>query len=415
MSSEHRISGSSVLGKVLVLLENIKSTEAGNVVFDHVAGMLKEVDERDSEVEQKYAAMLGILLDVFASHLGQNEALQMQIKMVQQRLAPPVSSSEINLLEQYIKQLSEGLAHVDLTLEEDQVSQISLTVGREENQSRKIQANGEPPSSASSIDEVNISLSSTESDYQNQVQQSNQDLDEIRDSLARHVQEAIAQNDQFGVLLGVELEALRDAESIEDVDDRRDALIDEVERLIKRHGLLSEKFSNASKYLTMIESDNQQLCDELDRVRLLSLTDELTTLPNRRAFMRRLEDEVGRVKRYGYPISLTLIDLDDFKNINDQYGHAGGDAVLKTYAEEVLTIFRHHDMVARYGGEEFVVILPNTEIEGALSALRKVQQGVAQIFCMLNDETIPMPTFSAGLAQYIDGETPAQFIERKTG
>lgn len=395
MSSDKRTTGLPMLGKILVLLENIKDTEAGKIVFDHVQSMLYEVDKIVGDAEQNYTTMLEKLLDVIASQLDHDESLSTQIRLVRQRLEPPVAQSEINEIRQFVEKLCTGLSGIEMDVFQGRPGSSITESERPASNGVALKSTGSPKSL-----------------YQQHLQQKNQEIGELRDSLARHVQEAIAQNDQFGVLLGVELEALKDTQSIKDVDDRRTALIDEVERLIERHGLLSEKFSSASKYLSMIEFDNQQLSEELDRVRLLSLTDELTTLPNRRAFLRRLEDEIGRVRRYGYPISMILIDLDRFKSINDKYGHAGGDAVLKSYADEVLTIFRHHDMVARYGGEEFAVILPNTEKEGAMSALKKVQEGVAQIFCMLNNETISMPTFSAGLSQYIEGESLEQFIER---
>jgi diguanylate cyclase (GGDEF)-like protein len=106
------------------------------------------------------------------------------------------------------------------------------------------------------------------------------------------------------------------------------------------------------------------------------------------------------------------MDLDDFKPINDNYGHPAGDAVLNTYAKKVLTSFRQHDMVARYGGEEFAVIFPNTESLGALRALEKVQQRAAETICVHDKGSIPLPTFSAGLAVYHQGETMDALIKR---
>jgi len=164
--------------------------------------------------------------------------------------------------------------------------------------------------------------------------------------------------------------------------------------------------------LQLIESDSRELSDELTRVRLLSLTDELTGLPNRRAFIRRLEDEVARVQRYGFPMSFILMDLDHFKDINDEYGHAAGDEVLRVYSKSILSIFRHHDMVARYGGEEFAVLLPNTDSDGAIRALNKVRRRAGETRWQSNGAAQHVPTFSAGVSLYKPGESANAFIER---
>jgi len=147
-------------------------------------------------------------------------------------------------------------------------------------------------------------------------------------------------------------------------------------------------------------------------VRLLSLTDELTRLPNRRAFMRRLEDEVSRVQRHGFPLSLVLIDLDNLRHINDLSGHAVGDEVLRCYSEDVLSIFRHHDLVARYGGEEFAVLLPNTTQEGVVRALQKVRRRLGEVIQARGIGAMELPTFSAGVAQFQAGETMNRLVER---
>ena len=126
---------------------------------------------------------------------------------------------------------------------------------------------------------------------------------------------------------------LRHSEDVQGIENARWTVIREIEKLMKGHNELADKLDSTHHYLQLIESDSRQLTDELTRVRLLSLTDELTGLPNRRDFMRRLEDEVARVQRYGFPLSFALIDLDHFKSINDEFGHQFGDKILIKVAD----------------------------------------------------------------------------------
>jgi diguanylate cyclase (GGDEF)-like protein len=248
--------------------------------------------------------------------------------------------------------------------------------------------------------------------YRSHLDARRRDIQELQAGLAQQVLDTIAQNQEFGVLLEVVLSELRQVGEISDLENLRWTLISEIEKLMSGHHELADKLDSTHHYLQVIESDSRQLTDELTRVRLLSLTDELTGLPNRRAFLRRLEDEVARVQRYGFPMSLALIDLDKFKEVNDKYGHAGGDEVLRVYSKNILSIFRHHDLVARYGGEEFAVLLPNTEREGALRAFSKVKQRCAETRWQSNGSVVSVPTFSAGLALYKPGETSTAFVER---
>jgi diguanylate cyclase (GGDEF)-like protein len=97
-----------------------------------------------------------------------------------------------------------------------------------------------------------------------------------------------------------------------------------------------------------------------DRVKALSITDDLTSLFNRRYFFDKLEEEAERARRYSRQLYLLLIDIDDFKRINDTFGHQQGDQVLKTFAQRLKNSVRMPDLVARYGGEEFVILMPET-------------------------------------------------------
>ncbi|MFO7954829.1 GGDEF domain-containing protein [Thioalkalivibrio sp.] len=108
-----------------------------------------------------------------------------------------------------------------------------------------------------------------------------------------------------------------------------------------------------------------------------SITDPLTGLFNRRHMDRRLDEEVSRARRYGQPLSLVMLDIDEFKPINDRLGHLVGDYILTTLAERMQRVLRRSDLAARFGGEEFVVIAPHTDLDAAIALGDKLRNAVA--------------------------------------
>lgn len=109
----------------------------------------------------------------------------------------------------------------------------------------------------------------------------------------------------------------------------------------------------------------------------LSLTDALTGLFNRRHLADRIAEEIGRARRYGQQVSLLMLDGDDFKHVNDEYGHRVGDEVLVQLAALMRSTVREVDVIARYGGEEFCVLLPETDAHGARQVAEKICSAVA--------------------------------------
>lgn len=126
--------------------------------------------------------------------------------------------------------------------------------------------------------------------------------------------------------------------------------------------------------------------------------DQLTGAFNRRAYDRRILEEMERFKRYGSVFSLLLIDADRFKSINDRYGHAVGDRCLKEIIKRALPLIRVNDMLARYGGEEFVVIMPETDSEGAREAAEKIRKTIGKIEFLYKNEKVKV-TVSIGISQ----------------
>ena len=142
-----------------------------------------------------------------------------------------------------------------------------------------------------------------------------------------------------------------------------------------------------------------ELKDANEKLRGLAFRDGLTGLYNRRFFEDQFEKELDRVNRYSRLLSLVMIDIDHFKNINDTYGHPQGDIILSTVAQVFDTAIRHPDTAARYGGEEFVVILPETDVKGAVVLAERLREAVEKLEINAGNEIIKI-TISLGVTEY---------------
>ena len=140
-------------------------------------------------------------------------------------------------------------------------------------------------------------------------------------------------------------------------------------------------------------------------------TDALTQVANRRGLMQAFEVERARIEREGTPLAVGLLDIDNFKRLNDTLGHAAGDVALVTLAQRVRDSLRPVDVVARFGGEEFVVLLPGTPADEAAQVLTRLQrQLTASLF--MHDGKEVFVTFSAGVTPYRPGERVEEALER---
>ena len=127
-----------------------------------------------------------------------------------------------------------------------------------------------------------------------------------------------------------------------------------------------------------LSDSNRQLQEAVDRIGEIAIRDELTGVYNRRFLMETLQREASRAARLGTPLSVCLFDLDHFKDVNDSYGHAAGDAVLRRFTEIARTGLRGVDVLGRHGGEEFLLVLPDTDLAGALGCAERIRANVAR-------------------------------------
>jgi len=138
----------------------------------------------------------------------------------------------------------------------------------------------------------------------------------------------------------------------------------------------------------LVNKRTKELLEQKNKLEALSKTDPLTGALNRRGFSDRFKDEVSRNKRNQNPMTIVLSDIDDFKKINDTYGHDCGDLVLKEVVSLIRTLAREQDIIGRWGGEEFILLLPETPEEGALIFSERLRAAVANHQVEWNGENI---------------------------
>lgn len=163
-----------------------------------------------------------------------------------------------------------------------------------------------------------------------------------------------------------------------------------------------------------VESANMQIARlqrELDETSELVRHDALTGTLNRKGLDEALERELGRARRKGSPVCIAMLDIDNFKQLNDTFGHKTGDEALRHLSEVIRNATRPQDLVGRYGGEEFLILLPETTLEDGIQAITRLQRELTKRFFLADNQRI-LITFSAGVASVRGDEDPYSAIDR---
>lgn len=179
---------------------------------------------------------------------------------------------------------------------------------------------------------------------------------------------------------------------------------------------LQSAYERLAGQQSALEDANRQLLR-------MATHDALTGVKNRGAFNEKIEDELGRARRYGQPLSLLLLDIDKFKSLNDTFGHTAGDEVIKHVAHLASEVSRTTDFVARYGGEEFAILLPNTPADGALVWAERIRLRIGEekwerrpITASLGVATCcKAPSCAVSVSQFINQADVALYHSKQTG
>jgi diguanylate cyclase len=165
------------------------------------------------------------------------------------------------------------------------------------------------------------------------------------------------------------------------------------------------------RQLEALEREAFELRRQVEETRQQAMRDPLTGLPNRRAFEARIDEELARWRRFGTPLALVVFDVDDFKQINDVFGHKAGDRALALIGKILAESLRETDFIARYGGEEIVGLLPGADGEAALKVADMMRRQVEQAGMHSHNKPVKI-TLSGGVAVAGPGETAEQLFER---
>lgn len=220
---------------------------------------------------------------------------------------------------------------------------------------------------------------------------------EIVETLDNHQKEI----DEKSIVIEVNREKVK---GNEEVSEALTIILKELAELKQQNEILKQE-------LERYHLDIEKLKEELHQAKTEANIDFLTTLYNRRRFERALLDMIKDYKERGYPFSIILLDIDDFKTINDKYGHPIGDLVLKEVANVLKNYLRANSVSARIGGEEFAVLLPGVEIEDAVKIAERLRQIIENRHIRTNGSFIRF-TASFGVTQVKDGDTLNSIIER---
>ncbi|MDR3371926.1 diguanylate cyclase [Rhodoferax sp.] len=296
----------------------------------------------------------------------------------------------------------------------DNISQLSLDDSWLKGQVDAVKAACVPPLTLRRLDEVEQRLKDVIFKQTEAKARAVQAQEEMRLMLATFIERLAAMSQStsgFHDQLEASAKLIEQAKTIADIAPVLKEIVGATRTMAHDSQVARDELQGMKKSAEATEAEIAKLHQELDRVSAQARHDPLTGALNRQGLDEAVVREISKVKRQDTPLCMALLDIDNFKKLNDTLGHATGDAALTHLATVTREVMRPQDTLARYGGEEFVILLPDTPLDRGIEAMTRLQRELTKRFFLAGTEKV-LITFSAGVAQLAPGETGPQAIKR---
>jgi len=309
-----------------------------------------------------------------------------------------------------IKQVLLKLLHLII----ENISHLSLDDAWLKGQVDALMAVCEPPLTLRRLDEVEQRLKDVIFKQTEAKSRAVQAQEEMRQMVAAFIERLASMTEAtsgFHTQMETSARLIEQAKSIAEIAPVLKDVVGATRNMAHDSQTARDTLQGMKKKVEATEAELIKLHQELDRVSVLARHDSLTGALNRQGLDEAVNREVSKVKRMDTPLCVAMLDIDNFKKLNDTLGHATGDMALAHLSSVTREVMRPQDTLARYGGEEFVILLPDTPLDKGIEAMTRLQRELTKRFFLAGAEKV-LITFSAGVAQLVTGETGAQAIKR---
>jgi diguanylate cyclase len=281
-------------------------------------------------------------------------------------------------------------------------------------QMEALMAAASPPLTLRRLDDVEQLLKDVIAKQKDAKERSLQAQDDMRRMLATFIDrlsEMARSTGYFHEKLEENARQIEQAKSLAEIAPVLQEVVGATREMARESKTASDQLQEMRERANHTDAELAKLHQELDRVSAQARHDSLTGALNRKGLDEAIDREISSVRRKDTPLCMALLDIDNFKKLNDALGHATGDLALAHLATVARECMRPQDSLARYGGEEFVILLPDTPLDKGVEAMTRLQRELTKRFFLAGTEKI-LITFSAGVAQLAANETGVAAIKR---